>query len=288
MDEMLLDSQLCAFLAEDIGAGDITTDAVFRDNQMATAVLRAREPLVAAGMTLVAGRVFQLLNQAVIVITAVADGCPVEAGTVLLKVRGPVRDLLRAERVALNLVQRLCGIATLTRSYVAQVAGLDVRITDTRKTTPGLRMLEKYAVRVGGGHNHRFNLADGVLLKDNHLAACGSITAAVQQVRQQVSHTLRIEVEAETLAQVQECLDCGVEIIMLDNMGLAEMREAVRLINGRALVEASGGITLETVRQVAETGVDLISVGRLTHSAPACDIGMDMEGPAAAGGQPPA
>lgn len=286
MDEMLLDSQLCAFLAEDIGTGDITTEAVFQDDQIVTAVLRAREPLVAAGMTLVAGRVFRLLNPAVRVIAAVADGCQVDAGGVLLKVRGPVRDLLRAERVALNLVQRLCGIATLTRSYVTQVAGLDVRITDTRKTTPGLRMLEKYAVLVGGGHNHRSSLADGVLLKDNHLAACGSIAAAVQQVRQRVSHTLRIEVEAETLAQVRECLDCGVEIIMLDNMGLSEMREAVRLINGRALVEASGGVTLETVRRIAETGVNLISVGRLTHSAPACDIGMDMDESSGSEGQP--
>ncbi|HBI16386.1 MAG TPA: carboxylating nicotinate-nucleotide diphosphorylase [Desulfobulbaceae bacterium] len=277
MDELLLDSQLRAFLAEDIGAGDITTDAVFQVDQIVTAVLKAREPLVAAGMSLVAGRVFQLLNSAVIVETAVADGCQVEAGSVLLRARGPVRDLLRGERVALNLVQRLCGIATLTHSYVAQVAGLDVRITDTRKTTPGLRMLEKYAVRVGGGSNHRFNLADGVLLKDNHLAACGSISAAVQRVRAFVPHTLRIEVEAETMAQVQECLDCGVEVIMLDNMKLPEMREAVRLISGRALVEASGGVTLETVRSIAETGVNLISVGRLTHSAPACDIGMDVE-----------
>lgn len=279
MDEMLLESQLRTFLVEDIGAGDITTDAVFRDDQVATAVLRAREPLVAAGMSLVAARVFRLLNPAVSVEAVVADGCPVEAGSVLLRVRGPVRDLLRGERVALNLVQRLSGIATLTRRYVEQVAGLEVRITDTRKTTPGLRMLEKYAVRVGGGYNHRFNLADGILLKDNHLAACGSITAAVERIRQRSPHSLRIEVEAETLAQVRECLECGVEVIMLDNMNLAEMREAVRLISGRALVEASGGVNLETVRRIAETGVDLISVGRLTHSAPACDIGMDMESP---------
>jgi nicotinate-nucleotide pyrophosphorylase (carboxylating) len=277
MDEMQLESQLRAFLTEDIGPGDITTDAVFQDDQKITAVLKAREPLVAAGMTLIAGRVFQMLNPKVIVAAAVADGCQVEAGSVLLRVRGPVRDLLRGERVALNLVQRLCGIATLTRNFVEEVVGLDVRITDTRKTTPGLRMLEKYAVRVGGGHNHRFNLADGVLLKDNHLAACGSITAAVERVRAQVPHTLRIEVEAETLAQVRECLESGVEVIMLDNMNLDEMRQAVRLINGRALVEASGGVTLETVRRIAETGVNLISVGRLTHSAPACDIGMDLE-----------
>lgn len=277
MDELLLDSQLRGFLAEDIGAGDITTEAVFRAGEGGSAILRARQPLVAAGMSLVAGRVFRLLNPAVEIADPVADGTQVEAGAVLLRIRGPVRDLLRGERVALNLVQRLCGIATLTRRYVEQVAGLKVRITDTRKTTPGLRMLEKYAARAGGGHNHRFNLSDGVLLKDNHLAACGSIGAAVAKVRAEVPHTLRIEVEAETLAQVRECLACGVEIIMLDNMGLAEMREAVGIISGRALVEASGGVTLETVRQIAETGVDLISVGRLTHSAPACDIGMDWD-----------
>ncbi|MHB8788836.1 MAG: carboxylating nicotinate-nucleotide diphosphorylase [Desulfobulbaceae bacterium] len=286
MDEMLLDSQLRSFLAEDIGAGDVTTDAVFQTGEEGAAVLRAREPLVAVGMDLVAGRVFRLLNPAVIVDAAVADGCQVEAGSVLLRVRGPVKDLLRGERVALNLVQRLCGIATLTRKYVEKVAGLDARITDTRKTTPGLRMLEKYAVRIGDGHNHRFSLSDGVLLKDNHLAACGSIAAAVAKVRAQAPHTLRIEVEAETLAQVRECLSCGVEIIMLDNMTLAEMREAVQLIDGRALVEASGGVTLETVRAIAETGVNLISVGRLTHSAPACDIGMDMDESPGRGGKP--
>jgi nicotinate-nucleotide pyrophosphorylase (carboxylating) len=281
MDELVLDNQLRAFLVEDIGSGDITTDAVFRAGEQGSAVLRARQPLVAAGMELVAGRVFGLLNPAVAIADPVADGTAVEAGAVLLRVRGPVRDLLRGERVALNLAQRLCGIATLTRRYVEQVAGLPVRIIDTRKTTPGLRMLEKYAVRTGGGHNHRFNLSDGVLLKDNHLAACGSIAAAVERVRAMAPHTLRIEVETETLAQVRECLDCGVEVIMLDNMGLTEMREAVRLIGGRALVEASGGVNLETVRAIAETGVDCISVGRLTHSAPACDIGMDWEAGAA-------
>ena len=192
MDEMLLDSQLRAFLAEDLGAGDITTEAVFLAGELGTSVLRARQPLVAAGMSLVAARVFRLLNPAVAVLVAVADGKQIAAGAVLLRLHGPVRDLLRGERVALNLVQRLCGIATLTRQYVEQVAGLDVRITDTRKTTPGLRMLEKYAVRVGGGFNHRFNLSDGVLLKDNHLAACGTITAAVEKVRARVPHTLRI------------------------------------------------------------------------------------------------
>jgi nicotinate-nucleotide pyrophosphorylase (carboxylating) len=194
---------------------------------------------------------------------------------VLITVEGPVIDLLKAERVALNLLQRLCGIATLTASFVEEVRGYPARITDTRKTTPGLRVLEKYAVQAGGGSNHRFNLTDGVLIKDNHIAACGSITEAVARVRVRVPHTIRIEVETENLQQVNECLDCGVDIIMLDNMDLASMREAVALIAGRALVEASGGVKLANVREIAATGVDIISIGALTHSAPSCDIGMD-------------
>lgn len=275
MDPFLLDTQLRSFLAEDIGHGDITTEAVFDENPEAGAQFVAREPLVVAGMTLVAARVFQLLNPAIVFESAMEDGRHAEPGAALLRLRGPVRDILRGERLALNLAQRLCGIATLTRLYVDRVAGLNVRITDTRKTTPGLRMLEKYAVRVGGGSNHRFNLADGVLIKDNHIAACGSITRAVEKARATAPHTIRIEVEAETLDQVRECLACRADIIMLDNMNLDDMRKAVALIAGKATVEASGGVTLETVRRIAETGVDLISVGRLTHSAPACDIGLD-------------
>jgi nicotinate-nucleotide pyrophosphorylase (carboxylating) len=178
--------------------------------------------------------------------------------------------------VALNLVQRLCGIATLTQAFVKRIEGLPVRITDTRKTTPGLRVLEKYAVRVGGGHNHRFNLADGVMIKDNHIAACGSIAAAVKRVRQQAPHTLKIEVETENLTQVKECLAAGVDIIMLDNMSAAAMKEAVQFINGRALIEASGGVTLENIREIAGTGVDIISIGALTHSAPSSDISMEL------------
>lgn len=276
MDTLLLDRQIRRFLAEDLGHGDITTDPIFTGDRQGDAVFIAREPLVAAGMALVAGRVFQLLNRDIVIEQALDDGRTAAPGATLLKISGSVGDLLRAERVALNLVQRLCGIATLTRKYVDRVAGLNVRIVDTRKTTPGLRMLEKYAVRVGGGHNHRFNLSDGVLIKDNHLAACGSIRAAVERVRATVPHTIRIEVEAEDQAQVRECLASGVDIIMLDNMLPAALREAVKLINGRALVEASGGVDLDTVRDIAATGVDIISVGRLTHSAPACDISMDI------------
>ena len=275
MDSFLLNRQIRSFLAEDIGHGDITTDAIFDINPEVTAEFIAREFLISAGMGDVAGRVFHILNPEIVIEFALEDGQEAEAGATLLKLRGPVKDVLRGERVALNLVQRLCGIATLTKKYVDQVGDLNVQITDTRKTTPGLRMLEKYAVRVGGARNHRFNLSDGVLIKDNHIAACGSISQAVEKARVSVPHTIRVEVEAENLVQVQECLDCQADIIMLDNMSTDIMRQAVQLINGQALIEASGGVALDTVRKIAETGVDIISVGRLTHSAPSSDISMD-------------
>ncbi len=274
MDSFLLDRQLHRFLEEDLEHGDITTDAVF-DQETASARLVAREPLVSCGMEQVAARVFCLLGGRLEFGQMAADGGRKKTGEVLLTVQGPVRTLLRGERVALNLIQRLCGIATLTRAFVDRVQGLPVQIVDTRKTTPGLRMLEKYAVRCGGGRNHRYSLSDGVMLKDNHIAACGSITKAVDRLRRRIPHTLKIEVECDTPAQVEECLACGVEIIMLDNMDTATMAEAVQRIDGKALVEASGGIKLESVRAIAETGVDFISIGGLTHSAPAVDIGMD-------------
>lgn len=275
MDTFLLDPILRRFLREDLEHGDITTDAIFPQNDCARAAFIARHPMVVAGMGSVATRVFTLLDAGVQCSGAVADGTVVETGAVLLQVAGPSRLLLRGERVALNLVQRLCGIATRTRAFVERVADLPVQITDTRKTTPGLRLLEKYAVRVGGGHNHRYSLSDGALIKDNHIAACGSITEAVRRVRARVPHTINIEVEVTTLAEVVECLQLEVGLIMLDNMAPALMREAVARINGRALVEASGGVNLDNVRAIAEAGVDIISIGGLTHSAPACDIGMD-------------
>jgi nicotinate-nucleotide pyrophosphorylase (carboxylating) len=275
MDTFLLDDQLRRFLREDLEHGDITTDAIFDDQATGLVTLEAREPMIAAGMEQVAARVFCLLGNNLSFNQVVTDGSKVDRGDVLMTINGPVRTLLRGERVALNLIQRLCGIATLTRKYVDAVKDFDVTITDTRKTTPGLRMLEKYAVRAGGGKNHRYSLSDGVLIKDNHIAACGSITEAVEKTRTTVPHTIAIEVETDTLDQVQECLDCGVDTIMLDNMDLETMREAVAMIDGRALVEASGGVNLDTVRTIAQTGVNIISVGALTHSAPACDIGMD-------------
>ncbi|CAK8725690.1 carboxylating nicotinate-nucleotide diphosphorylase [Candidatus Electrothrix aarhusensis] len=277
MDTFLLNEQLRNFLREDLEHGDITTDAIFSDQETATVLIRAREPLVAAGMEQIAARIFRLLDERVAFSQATSDGQQVNSGEVLMTVSGSVRTLLRGERVALNLVQRLCAIATLTRQYVDAVQGLRASIVDTRKTTPGLRMLEKYAVRVGGGRNHRYSLSDGVLIKDNHIAACGSICRAVEKARAAVPHTIAIEVETDTLEQVQECLECGVQIIMLDNMDLATMRQAVSMINGKALIEASGGVNLDTVRGIAETGVDIISVGALTHSARSCDIGLDWQ-----------
>jgi len=275
MDRNLLHGMIRTFLAEDIGRGDLTSESIFNEAEVGRARLVARVACVVAGCGSVAAEVFRVQNPATKVSVQVADGSRVEAGAVLLTVEGPIVDLLKAERVALNLLQRLSGIATLTASFVDEVRGNPARIADTRKTTPGLRVLEKYAVRTGGGSNHRFNLTDGVLIKDNHIAACGSITEAVARVRSQVPHTIRIEVETETLQQVRECLDCRVDIIMLDNMDTATMKEAVAIIDGRALVEASGGVRLANVREIAATGVDIISIGALTHSAPSCDIGMD-------------
>lgn len=275
MDELFLHKHIELFLAEDIGFGDLTSEAIFSPAQRGKAFFTAKSDFIAAGMEKVAPAVFRCQNHATVCV-GVADGTPVKVGDTIFTAEGPVLDLLKAERVALNLVQRLCGIAKLTASFVEQVKGLPVSVVDTRKTMPGLRTLEKYAVRVGGGRNHRFSLADGVLIKDNHIAACGSITEAVQRVRGRVPHTFKIEVETENLEQVRECLECGVEVIMLDNMSLTLMQQAVKLVNQRALVEASGGVNLANIRKIAKTGVDIISVGALTHSAPACDISMRM------------
>jgi nicotinate-nucleotide pyrophosphorylase (carboxylating) len=273
MDHFLAQAAIRAFLAEDLGAGDFTSAAIFDPTQQAQAEFVVQVPLIAAGMTTVAAQVFLQVNPAILY-TAATDGQAMNPGQIALTVTGPILDLLKAERVALNLTQRLCGIATLTAKFVDQVRPLPVKIADTRKTTPGLRGFEKYAVRVGGGHNHRFSLSDGIMIKDNHLAAAGSIAKAVTLVRASCPHTIKIECEAETMAQVQECLACGVDIILLDNMDCGTMRQAVVMANGRAIMEASGGVTLNNVRQVAETGVDIISIGALTHSAPACDISM--------------
>lgn len=264
-------------LAEDIHTGDITTLAVAGEAGEARAILKAKEEMVLAGIG-VAGRVFALLDEQIEFTPRFADGDRLVPGDLIAELRGNASLLLQGERVALNLLQRMCGIATLTARYVEAVRGTQARVVDTRKTTPGLRVLEKYAVRVGGGINHRTGLYDGVLIKENHIAAAGGITEAVRRARNYIPHTLKIEIETETLDQVAEALAAGADIIMLDNMDNATMREAVLLIGGRALVEASGGVNLETVRGIAETGVDIISVGALTHSARAMDISMLLEG----------
>jgi nicotinate-nucleotide pyrophosphorylase (carboxylating) len=264
-------------LAEDIGTGDITTLATVPAETRARGTMIAKAEGVISGLA-VATAVFHRVDPQITVVPCVADGTKVVPRTVIAEVEGPARSILMAERVALNLIQRLSGVATLTAQYVAAVAGTKVRIVDTRKTTPGLRVLEKQAVRDGGGHNHRVGLADGILIKDNHLAAIGGpdrIARAIERARAFAPHTLKIEVEVTTLDEVQQALDAGADVILLDNMDLETMRQAVALVGGRAVLEASGGINLGTVRAVAETGVDLISVGALTHSAPALDISLD-------------
>jgi nicotinate-nucleotide pyrophosphorylase (carboxylating) len=272
-----IDDIIRAALAEDIHTGDITTQALLPAPKTVSGVLKAKEDMVVAGIQ-VAGRVFALLSADTVFTPQVADGEFVPAGTIIAAVSGDAAMLLQGERVALNLLQRMSGVATLTSSYVRAVQGTRARIVDTRKTTPGLRILEKYAVRVGGGINHRTGLYDGVLIKENHIVAAGGITEAVSRARAYIPHTLKIEIETESLAQVREALAAGADIIMLDNMTVKAMQEAVEYIAGRALVEASGGVNLATVRAIAETGVDIISVGALTHSAPSMDISMLLEG----------
>ena len=268
-----LDRLIEQALHEDIHTGDITTQAVVPGRRPASARLIAKEPLVLAGIH-VAEMVFRKLDPSVTFVARIPEGSSAGKGDVLATIEGNASDLLMAERVALNLLQRMSGIATLTSRYVEAVSGTKARIVDTRKTTPGLREIEKYAVRVGGGVNHRTGLYDGVLIKENHIAAAGGIAEAVSRARAYIPHTLKIEIETETRSQVEEALAAGADIIMLDNMDCGAMRDCVALIAGRALVEASGGVNLDSVRAIAETGVDIISIGALTHSPRAMDISM--------------
>ncbi len=267
-------------LDEDVGSGDATTLATVPSEAVSRAVMNAREPLVVAGLKL-AEVAFQTLSPEVAFARKAADGQHVNTGDALLVVTGPTRAILTAERVALNFLQRLSGVATLTAKYVAVIAGTKAQILDTRKTTPGLRLLEKYAVKCGGGTNHRLGLHDLILIKDNHLAALSSaepnaIAAAVRRARAAYP-ALMVEVEADTLDQARQAAEAGADYILLDNMPPNRLREAVALIASRAKTEASGGVTLASVRAIAESGVDFISVGALTHSAPAVDIGLDFE-----------
>ncbi|MGA8988379.1 carboxylating nicotinate-nucleotide diphosphorylase [Aeromicrobium sp.] len=263
-------------LEEDAPFGDLTSQTLVPESAVAHAELIAREPGVLAGAEVFA-IAMTTLDASVVVTALVADGERFERGAILARIVGPAQWVLQAERIALNLVQRMTGIATLTATYVDAVAGTGARVVDTRKTTPGLRALERHAVRCGGGHNHRYSLSDAVMAKDNHLAMLTDITAALRQARSDLPHTTHIEVEVDRLDQLDAVLESGAaDTIMLDNFGLDDLRAGVTKIDGRALVEASGGVTLDTIGGIARTGVDIISVGALTHSARALDLGLDI------------
>jgi len=264
------------FLSEDIGAGDITTNSIVPPDATSNGYIVARESGVVAGLPM-AEMVFQMLDPSIEYRALVREGQKVERGQVLVEMAGRARAILTGERLALNILQHLSGIATRTSQMVKLVEGGNARIVDTRKTSPGLRMIEKYAVRMGGGHNHRFGLDDAVLIKDNHIKVAGGVRAAVEAARNNCPHTIKIEVEVEDLAGVKEALEARADIIMLDNMDPRQMREAVCLVDGRALVEASGGVTEDKIRAIAETGVDLISAGALTHSVKSLDISLDIK-----------
>jgi len=282
LDDEYLRRVVSDALAEDGAAEDITTDALVPPEMRGSAVIVAKEAGVVAGLP-VAAAVFHAADPSLSFQLRVPDGARVAAGETVAQVEGRVASILRAERVALNFLQRLSGIATATARLVEAVTGLPTRILDTRKTTPGLRPLERYAVRRGGGQNHRYNLADGILVKDNHWRAVRAqsedIAGAVRRLREKAPQGLRVEVEVTSPAEAEEALAAGADILLLDNMGPEEMRQAVELASGRAQTEASGGITLRNVRAVAETGVDYISVGAITHSAPALDISLELRLP---------
>ncbi|MFH1487190.1 MAG: carboxylating nicotinate-nucleotide diphosphorylase [Chloroflexota bacterium] len=266
-------------LAEDVGWGDITTQALVPPESRGRGTVLAKEAGVICGLP-VALAVFRSVDPALSFSGLLKEGAKVKPGDVCATVEGTLASILMGERVALNFLQRLSGIATATARYVEKISGFKAAIVDTRKTTPGLRLLEKYAVRVGGGRNHRFHLGDGVLIKDNHLAALRAagkgIKAAISLARQAAPHTLKVEIEVQTCDEAREALEAGADIILLDNMPVAEMRRVVEMAGGRALLEASGGINMENVRAVAETGVDIISIGALTHSVKALDISLEL------------
>lgn len=279
LPDLLIEPIVRAALAEDLGrAGDVTAQACIPEGARMKAVFAARKPGVLAGVDCVRLAVLAM-DPAASVDVKLKDGEAFEAGAVLVAVEGDARAILAAERTALNLLGRLCGIATLTRIYVQAVAGTHARIADTRKTTPGLRALEKHAVQCGGGMNHRFGLDDAILIKDNHVAVCGGVGEAVRRARTAVGHLMKVEVEVDGLDQLDEALEAGPDVVMLDNFTLPMLREAVARAKaspfGRPVLEASGGVNLDTVAGIAATGVDVISVGALTHSAPALDVGLD-------------
>lgn len=261
-------------IREDIGCGDLTSNALIPENAVYAGVICARENMVIAGLS-IAERVIAKLAPKAIFTALSNDGASVSPGTELARINGPARDLLAAERTALNFLQHLSGIATLTRTYVDEIAGTSATLLDTRKTIPGLRLFAKYATSIGGAKNHRLRLDDGVLIKDNHLSVAGSVTEAIARAHK--AGLTDIEVECDTLAQVREAVEAGADSVLLDNMSPPVLVEAIAIVNGKIKTEASGGVTLKTIRAIAETGVDYISVGRITQSAPAIDIGLDWE-----------
>ncbi len=273
-DVFQTDRLIDLWLTEDVGYCDLTAQLMIEADETGAFFMNAREPLIVAGID-VAARIFRRYDPTLEVTVRVKDGQKVEKGAVLLDVRGNARSVLTAERTALNIVQRLSGIANLTAQYVAAVAGTRARLIDTRKTTPGLRMLEKHAVTCGGGLNHRLGLDNGVMIKDNHIAVCGSIAKAVQRARRQLPVLTKLEVECDRLEQVSEALEAGVDVIMLDNMSVEDMTRAVEMVGGRVKLEASGGINLTTIGAIAKTGVDYISTSKINQASVCVDIGLD-------------
>lgn len=274
----LLSRNIRLWLEEDIGTGDITATTIPLDRR-SKGIIHVKESGIVAGLP-IAAKVFEIVDPELVFTPLAEEGSFVPKGTVLAEVSGLTRSILLGERIALNLLQRLSGIATRTNQFVQALSDLPVRLVDTRKTTPGHRMLEKYAVRIGGGHNHRFGLYDAVMIKDNHIKGAGGIEQAVRAARANIPHTMKIEVEVESFEQLEQALASGADIIMLDNMDNARMTEAVKRIRGAAphvIIEASGSVTLETVQGIARTGVDVISVGRLTYSVQALDISLDLD-----------
>ena len=273
-DTFQTDRLIDLWLAEDIGHCDLTAQLMIEAHETGAFVMHAREPLIMAGID-VAARIFKRYDPTLEVTVRVKDGDKVDTGAVLLEVSGNARSVLSTERTVLNIVQRLSGIANLTAQYVAAVAGTHARLIDTRKTTPGLRMLEKHAVACGGGLNHRLGLDNGVMIKDNHIAVCGGIAKAVRRARKQLPVLTKLEVECESLEQVKEALAASVDVIMLDNMSVEDMTRAVDIVGGRVLLEASGGISLATIGAIAKTGVDYISTSKINQAAACVDIGLD-------------
>jgi nicotinate-nucleotide pyrophosphorylase (carboxylating) len=274
----LVRKQIRLWLEEDIGTGDVTTLTTIPLEQVSKGIIHVKEDGIVCGLR-IAQEVFAVIDASLRFETKVVEGSSVNKGTILAEVEGNTRSILLGERLSLNLMQRLSGIATKTHEFVVALEGLPTRLVDTRKTTPGHRLLEKYAVRVGGGYNHRFGLYDAVMIKDNHIKGSGGITQAIQAARQNIPHTMKIEVEVENFEQLHEALQAGADIIMLDNMAPVQMKEAVSIIKSKAphiVVEGSGSVTPQTIKAMAETGVDVISVGRLTYSVEALDISLDL------------